>query len=390
MKILLACQQSDKTYPIPAYGFWRRYFHAGLTEAGHEIGEVAGADWALGLMPLDDAGRRQWLAETWTRTLDAVREAARTRPFDVFLSYLYPDQVDPAAIREIRALGVPCVNFFCDNVREFRRVPPAYQPFDLHWVPEAAARPMYAAAGFPVFAAPMPCWVPLAARTGTEMTEETLPPTFVGTRDDVRARLWAEAIALGARVDLRGHGWSEPASTATAPFLPGGGTLGNQWNFLRQHGAVALGRKLWERVRPAPPETFDFSPYVKPMPVGDDYARVLRECTVCVGVNRYPSFRHPRRHPGTYSRLRDLEAPMVGACYLTEWTPELAELYDLGTEIETYRDAAELKARIDALQSDPARRRSLRRAGQRRALAEHTLPRTLERLARQLGCAPSP
>ena len=76
---------------------------------------------------------------------------------------------------------------------------------------------------------------------------------------------------------------------------------------------------------------------------------------------------------------------MLGACYLTEQAPGLEDLYEIGTEIETYGTVLELVSKAERLQKDPARRRSLRELGQRRALAEHTIGRSLERMAAALG-----
>ena len=81
---------------------------------------------------------------------------------------------------------------------------------------------------------------------------------------------------------------------------------------------------------------------------------------------------------------------MLGACYLTEWTEGLDTLYEPGTEIETYRDAAELAAKAQALLADPARRRRMRAAAQRRALSDHSIGRSLARITAQLGLAPRP
>jgi spore maturation protein CgeB len=120
--------------------------------------------------------------------------------------------------------------------------------------------------------------------------------------------------------------------------------------------------------------------------VGDDeHFRLTRESAVTLGINRYPSFRHSLHRPHRYSRLRDLEAPMLGACYLTEACPGLDQLFEPGREIETYRDAAELVGKARALLADAPRRRALRLAGQRRVLAEHTLGRSLEKIAIALG-----
>lgn len=102
-------------------------------------------------------------------------------------------------------------------------------------------------------------------------------------------------------------------------------------------------------------------------------------------MNRYPSWRFPPEQPDTYSRLRDIEAPMAGACYLTEWTQGLDQLYELGREIETYRDAAELVEKSRALAGDPPRRKRMREAAQRRALNDHAIAETIRRVAARLN-----
>jgi spore maturation protein CgeB len=118
---------------------------------------------------------------------------------------------------------------------------------------------------------------------------------------------------------------------------------------------------------------------------GDEYYRVLRGARVALGINRVPSLLASDRRPLTYSRLRDIEAPMLGACYLTEWTAGLERLYDLGEEIEVYRTAEELAAKLNELCADPKRRMSMRARAQRRALGEHSVARSIERIAERLG-----
>jgi len=106
---------------------------------------------------------------------------------------------------------------------------------------------------------------------------------------------------------------------------------------------------------------------------------------VVIGMNRVPSIRASNRHPLTYSRLRDIEAPMLGACYLTEWTNGLAELYDVGTEIETYRTVDEFCLKLDELKRDKGRRRHMRESAQRRALSELSTHHSLLRICGRLG-----
>ncbi len=385
LRIFLCCQQDLRPHAVPAYRFWAEYFRAAFAEAGHTCLEAPGCDWAEGLVALDDAAAEAWRVRTWNQALDWLRREHARQPIDFFLGYLFPRQVMPAAIAEIRALGIPCVNFFCDNVREFRRVPAEFHGFDLHWVPEHKALPLYALDRLPVLHAPMACWVPPTQRAPAPLGAGAV--TFVGTRDEQRERLFAEAITRGLPVELRGSGWESPATAYASPPTRARNPvelLSRQVAFGLQYGCVALIRKHTRALRQAPLD-FDFAPHARPAPFGDAYWPALRESIVCLGVNRYPSPRFPFDRPDTYSRLRDIEAPMAGACYLTEWTEGLDLLYEPGVEIETYRDAEELCAQCDALTSDAPRRARLRLAGQRRALADHTIAKTIARVASRLG-----
>jgi len=101
---------------------------------------------------------------------------------------------------------------------------------------------------------------------------------------------------------------------------------------------------------------------------------------ITLGINRYPSYHYPFTRPNTYSRMRDIEAPMMGACYLTEWTEGLDNLYELGEEIETYRTSEELVEKIQYLTSSPTLRNSLRLKGQKRALSEHNITKSIEKI----------
>lgn len=386
LRIILICQQDlgGTLHPVPAYRFWRTYFISALREAGHEVLEIPACDWASGLIVMPTEQAREWRERIWTSACNWLKAENSRQHIDCCLSYLYPQQILPSAIATIRSLGVPCVNFFCDNVREFIRVPKEFSPFDLHWVPEMKALPLYAKAGLNVLPAPMPCWIPPHLRTLPDREESAV--VFVGTRDETRALLFAETIRLGLAPKLVGHGWKHPVTTAaTPPSRSRWQQLTGQAAFVRQHGFRALARKLAVKTGSTATPEFDFAPYANAAADETGYWNLLRNSAVCLGVNRYPSPRHNPAKPDTYSRLRDIEAPMAGACYLTEWTEGLDALYDLGEEIETYRTAAELVEKSRELCADATRRDRLRRNGQRRALHNHSINHTIGRIATTLG-----
>ncbi len=392
MNILLSCLQDLRLHDIPSYGFWRTYFVHGLTEAGHQILEVPDVDWAQGCTTLTREGRAEWLTETWTRTVEFTERSLNShQPVQLFLSYLYPEQVDTTAISAIRRLGVPCVNFFCDNVREFRRVPPVYACFDLHWVPEFEALEMYKQARAKFVHAPMPVWIPPNFRTPVET--ETGLATFIGSHDALRHELLSRAIEAGGRPSIRGPGWQ---ATSLMPLTEkevvrpdrwkrrSVARIVNQINFLRSRGLTQWlvkmrGLVLPIALKPIPGEMLGAPVW------GEEYFRLSRESTVTIGINRVPNFQRLSRRPLTYSRLRDIEAPMLGACYLTEWTEGLDQLYNLGEEVETYRAAEEMVEKIDRLTADADRRRSLRIAGQRRALTDHTIGNSVRKIGIAVG-----
>src|ERR1700761_6822759 len=98
MKVFLSFLQGQADYPIPAYNFWQHYIKNGIKEAGHQWQECPDADWALGLVPKSKADQSLWLADTWSKTVEWLKE----NPTDIFLSYLFPQQIDVTALNEIK------------------------------------------------------------------------------------------------------------------------------------------------------------------------------------------------------------------------------------------------------------------------------------------------
>jgi hypothetical protein len=387
MRVLVSCLQSRNRHPIPAYHFWRSYFVRGLEEADHEVLEVPDVDWAEGLIHPRGAALDLWRDRIWERVRSFLGAQQQRKP-DLFLSYLYPKQVDVGAIQEIQASGIPCVNFFCDNVREFRTVPAEYHPFALHWVPEFEALAMYRASGLAHVHAPMPCWIPVELRDTPQA--ETEPPTFIGSADPLRRDLLGHAIQSGADFIVRGRGWADAPDELTAgpqESRSASRFFADQFASVRAHGPGILARKLAGRLSPAHAPSMPSANIGAPVS-GDEYFRLTREALVAIGVNRVPTARTSNRRSLRYSRLRDIEAPMLGACYLTEWTEGLGEIYALGEEVETYRTAEELGIKLAELKKYPELRLRMRRRGQLRALHEHSVTRSIGRITKRLGLSP--
>lgn len=75
------------------------------------------------------------------------------------------------------------------------------------------------------------------------------------------------------------------------------------------------------------------------------------------------------------SNLRLFEATGAGACLLTDWKENMAELFEPDAEAVTYRSVEECIEKAEYLLTHEDERRKIADAGQRRTLREHTYAR---------------
>jgi hypothetical protein len=383
MKIFLSFLQSDKNYPIPAYSFWQHYIKNGIEEAGDQWVECPEADWAFGLVPKTQNEHITWKKETWEKTITWLKN----NKVDLFLSYLYPQQIDIQAIKEIQKAGIPCVNFFCDHVRQYTKLPDEFKVFDLNWVPEFKALKLYQKTGVPYINLPMPVWIEPEERVYKE--EKFKQITFIGSRDIQRTLLLEQLVKNDPDlpIALYGSGWIEKKDISGSQYTESYTFKKKiQFNlkFINDQGFKAFMRKLNNRTI-IDEVSSSLKLKIHNMPNFNEYNALTSESMVTLGINRYPSFRYPISQPDTYSRLRDIEAPMLGACYLTEWTEGIEELYDIENEIAVYKTALDLSKQIKALLNDPERRKSLKIASQKKALNTHSIPDSLKKIRCSVG-----
>src|SRR5258705_13749724 len=95
------------------------------------------------------------------------------------------------------------------------------------------------------------------------------------------------------------------------------------------------------------------------------------EAKVSLGINRVFEVGVPREKV-KYSKLRDFEAPMSGACYLTEHCSDLEQNYEIGKELWTYDSESELIDKSTELLRHSSIRAELRVAARNAALTRHT------------------
>src|SRR5262249_18735062 len=80
------------------------------------------------------------------------------------------------------------------------------------------------------------------------------------------------------------------------------------------------------------------------------------------------------------NNMRLYEATGVGTCLVTDWKPNLGEMFEPGKEVAAYRSPQECRDLINYYLAHDAEREALARAGQQRTLRDHTYERRMQEL----------
>lgn len=92
------------------------------------------------------------------------------------------------------------------------------------------------------------------------------------------------------------------------------------------------------------------------------------------------------------SNMRLYEATGVGTCLMTDWKPNLNDLFEDGKEVVSYRNAEECVNKVRYLLDHQSERREIARAGQLRTLKDHTFDhraRQFDEIIRGHLCKPN-
>lgn len=400
MNVFLCCIQSPYQWDIPSYSFWRENFKPSLEALGCTVIEPVGLDLAEPLARAHDpAWRKHGRPRLGDELFALVRAAHKKRGVDLFFSYFFASQVHPDILVAIRDLGIPVVNFFCDNMREFESVRPLVGAVTLNWVPEVEALPIYQALKVPAIHLPMAV---NPSFYGIPEGDELPQVSFIGSGDHLRMKLLAPVLGTSLPLSIYGRGWGQDVPKRIGDDAHQQNADGRRyppsltrWQRRRvsisQHfqGLINFGpmgewrpfaaRRLKARLAPK------FSGIVSPPLPHGDFVRVLGRSAVTLGINCCPNPGYSFDKPLVVSKLRDLEAPLVGACYLTERCPDVDGLFEDGTEIFTYRNSSELVDKASMLLRDSSLRERLRQQGRKVVIGRHTWEHRFRILFRELG-----
>lgn len=377
MRIFLALAAS----PVPgvASNLWTRNLHDPLVELGHDV-----ILWDEGIQPLfeadpeaaETAPPRARLSE---RFVEAVERANVSKGVDLVLTYVGSSHLEPAAIDRVRERTAPVINFFCNNVHQFHLVRRVAPHFTANLVPEREALASYRAAGAEAI------FFPMAANPAVYRPIEAAlihDATFAGQRYADRASGLLALREAGVDAHVFGPGWTDSGSRGASVRRRGpmGDALSLVAGALRGRDPLRAVRDRtdWTRLRALHSVALHD-------PVSDaDYVALFSRSRISLGFMLLGDT-HRTRHPLRQVRLREFEAPMSGAFYLTDWIEELADHYEIGREIVCYRSHEELVDRARYYLAHDTEREAIRRAGYERARRDHTWQQRFETLFERLG-----
>ncbi|HQG35255.1 MAG TPA: glycosyltransferase [Syntrophales bacterium] len=303
-----------------------------LKPALEKFGAVFHFDWFRGTGAATGEWRRSGRRSMNRELLACARTLKQTHNLDVIFAYLSGEQVTPATMAALAALGVPTINLALNDKENFvgkirggqaMGVRDICRHFSLCWTSTEDALKKYVVEGA------RPVYLPEGANPELHRPREvarTIDVSFVGQCYGNRPEIIARLAAAGVKVVARGPGW------------PGGPLTTEAMVSLYSQSRINLG-----------------------------FAGV-HGCTDAFCL-----------------KGRDFEIPMSGGLYLTEHHPELEKAYETGREIMTYRDFDDLLAKIRRLLDNPEEAEAIRRRGRERALRDHSWEGRFRKIFRIIG-----
>lgn len=404
MRIFTAVRHSVN--PKFYYGdLWSGNFYPALRQLGHEIVESR-----IDLLPASrfmqipghfTPEEQEVRAQITQQIIDEVRRAHSQQPLDLFLSYFYHAHFDPSGFEEIHRLGIPTVNFYCNSIYQFDLVSEIAAKVNFSWHPEKAARSLYLKVGA------NPVWVQMGANPEiyypvTEATRQA-KACFVGQRYADRDRHLAALILNNIPVDIYGTGWgfSDSDNLSEKPSFPEEGVYlgrrspkpGGLTSYvsaiaqnIQDDGIIAGTRRTFRQLQyRRQSRQLDSLLASAACGFAENISQTFARYEIVLNFSNVWADGRPGSALIPHIRLRDFEAPMCRTCYLTGYSDEISEFYEIGQEIDTYRSPEELADKTKFYLAHPAAAEQLREAGYRRSQRDRTWKRQFEALFREIG-----
>ncbi len=369
--------ESSTNSSLPDNRTWYRNLYEPLVEMGHEV-ILCPAEMGRQAKLTDNIELKHKFSQ---EMMDLFCNEHKKRPFDLAFFYLMDGMFERWAIEGIHKSNVITCNFSCNNIHQFYLVEKISDLFDwnLHSEKEAAVK--FKNIGVNAL------WWPMASNPKyfhPMNVSRTIPVSFVGAKYGRRLESIYQLLIAGIDVHTYGPNWE-----IEIPSI-------NSIQLLREikHLILEFPNNLKEKaVRSAEKAQNDLhalaiSQYPNNFhgPVSDDQLiQLYSESKISLGsldvFENHNLLGRRLRH----LHLREFEAPMSGALYCTDFSDELAEMFEPDKEVIMCHDDIERTDKISFYLRNETLANKIREAGLRRSLADHTYHQRFHLLFKKLG-----
>lgn len=388
MIIFYAVDPSPNHWGLRQSQVWHRNFYETFQEMGHSVVsfDFDYSDYNCNL-DLENPEQKAYIEAhrpaLEEKLLEQVKAAHARRPIDLFFSYFYSAHCRPQVIEEIKSLGIPTVNFYCNASYQFhlvRDIAPAYdwslvtEAFRIEDYRKAGANPYYfQEAANPNFYRPHPGPYRFDVAFVGQMYGDR--PLFIHHlhSNDIDVRVWGPnwRESFPSQLEL----WQGRVKRLMKGQLP---------HRLRRRkreisNEISNGNGPAALQYPQLPQRI-----LGPSLSDEEMVRRYSESKISLGFAKC-GMTFKDEEPIRQVRLRDFEATMSGAFYLMEYVPEIEEFFEVGKEVVCFEGADDLVDKARYYLKHDGERERIREACRRRALSDHTWARRFEDLFRHTG-----
>lgn len=390
MKIFLVIESSTNPH-IPTNVTWYRNLYESLIEMGHNVVLCPAERGRKALQT-----KNQQLKHAFSESVFSLFKNEHSKqPFDLAFFYVMEGMFEPWIIEEIRAKNVITTNFSCNNIHQFTLVKNISSLFDLNLFAEKDAEVKFKEIGVPCM------WWPMASNPKyfypINDVKRTIDASFTGAKYSSRFETIYQLLLNNINVHVYGPGWYDANSqfnykmllndlraAAIDLFLGTKAICLREYAFLQKkankafcHGIDAIHQNAIQ----AFPDHFHNA-------VSDDkMIQLYSESHVSLGFLEVFDNHNFAGKKLMHMHLRDFEAPMSGALYCTDYSDEVAEMFEPDKEILACKSIYEKIDKIHFYTKNIVAADLIRQAGLKRAKAEHTYKKRYELLFDKLDLA---
>lgn len=354
-----------------------------LEEMGHHVYRFYYGDF---ISEFYGKKRRYEQIEKNKQLLLQAKNLLQSHELDLIFCYVYDDFLLPEYAHALAKLDVPLVNYNVDMACQwYRQIRTAKyfscilcgQPDNIKNMTKYASKVLY---------------FPMAGHKSLLMEDissnfiPSAPVTFLGTPTDYRVQMLSMLATNSVPLSIYGKYWK---IKKTAEMIRSAEkTIHDIWYYgfarLKGEGIASLYNALKRRLNKNT-TTHSYVPnqIIQKFLPNNAIQSLFQQSKINLGFTRI-SGDDPYKKGGYQMRLRDFEVPLAGGFYLVEKAPGYEDFFALDKEVVTWSHPNELLEKISYYLEHEEERKSIAKAGKKRALAQHTWEHRFSMLFKEL------